>query len=69
MRVAESNQLTVEAMSTEAVTTSETEGEFLDRASVRSSIQRRLGIAADVRRVGPKEQGTAKLMVVPYRTF
>jgi len=53
------NQLTVEAMSTEAVTTSEIEGEILDRASVQSSIQRQLGLAADDRRVGPKEQGTA----------
>jgi Fic family protein len=34
------NQLTVEAMSTEALTTSEIEGEILDRASVQSSIQR-----------------------------
>jgi Fic family protein len=33
-------QLTVESMSTEAVTTSEIEGEILDRASVQSSIRR-----------------------------
>ena len=33
----ERNQLTVEAMSTEAVTTSEIEAEILDRASVQSS--------------------------------
>ena len=39
----ERNQLTVEAMSTEAMTTSEIEGEILDRASVQSSIQRQLG--------------------------
>jgi len=32
----ERNQLTVEAMSTEALTTSEIEGEILDRASVQS---------------------------------
>lgn len=37
------NQLTVEAMSTEALTTSENEGEILDRASVQSSIERQLG--------------------------
>ncbi len=65
----ERNQLTVEAMSTEAVTTSEIEGEILDRASVQSSIQRQLGLAADDRRVGPKEQGTAEMMVDLYRTF
>ena len=65
----EHNQLTVEAMSTEAVTTSEIEGEILDRASVQSSIQRQLGLAADDRRVGPKEQGTAEMMVDLYRSF
>ena len=32
-------QLTIEAMSTEAVTTSEIEGEILDRASVQSSMK------------------------------
>ena len=65
----ERNQLTVEAMSTEAVTTSEIEGEILDRASVQSSIQRQLGLAADDRRVAPREQGTAEMMVDLYRTF
>jgi len=65
----ERNQLTVEAMSTEAVTTSEIEGEVLDRASVQSSIQKQLGLAADNRRVSPREQGTAEMMVDLYRTF
>ena len=45
-------QFTVEAMSTEAVTTSEIEGEILDRASVQSSIRRQLGLATDHRKVG-----------------
>src|SRR5271165_480552 len=63
------NQLTVEAMSAEAVTTSEIEGETLDRASVQSSIQRQLGLAADDRRVAPREQGTAEMMVDLYLTF
>jgi Fic family protein len=49
------NQLTVDAMSTEAVTTSEIEGEILDRASVQSSIQRQLGLAADNRQAAPAE--------------
>src|SRR5262252_8103111 len=62
------NQLTVEAMSTEAVTTSEIEGEILDRASVQSSIQRQLGLAADDRRVGAKEQGISEMMVGLYKT-
>src|SRR5882724_3307990 len=53
-------QITIEAISSEAVTTSEIEGELLDRASVQSSIRRQLGLAADKRRVGPAEQGIAK---------
>ncbi|HVT11807.1 MAG TPA: DUF4172 domain-containing protein [Fimbriimonadaceae bacterium] len=56
-------------MSTEAVTTSEIEGEILDRGSVQSSIQRQLGLAADNRRSGPKEQGIAEMMVDLYRGY
>jgi Fic family protein len=62
-------QLSVEAISTEAVTTSEIEGEFLDRASVQSSIRRQLGLATDNRRVKPAEQGIAEMMVDLYRSF
>ena len=62
------NQMTVQAMSTEALTTSEIEGEILDRASVQSSIQRRLGLAADNRRVAPAERGIAEMMVNLYTT-
>lgn len=62
-------QLTIEAISTEALTTSEIEGEFLDRASVQSSIRRQFGLATDRRRVKPAEQGVAELMVDVYRSF
>jgi len=62
-------QLTVEAMSTEAVTTSEIEGEILDRASVLSSIRRQLGLATDRRKVGPAEQGVSEMMVDLHHTF
>src|SRR5947208_16291139 len=65
----EREQLTIEAMSTEAVTTSEIEGEFLDRASVQSSIRKQLGLAADERRVRPAERGIAEMMVDLYRSF
>src|SRR5437588_1543409 len=41
----ERDQLTIEAMSTEAVTTSEIEGEILDRVSVQSSLRKQLGPA------------------------
>ena len=62
-------QLTVEAMSTEAVTTSAIEGEILDRASVLSSIRRQLGLATDQRKVGAAEQGVSEMMVDLYHTF
>jgi Fic family protein len=62
-------RLTVEAMSTEALTTSEIEGDILDRASVQSSIRRQLGLAADKRRVRPAERGIAEMMVDLYRGF
>ena len=63
------NQLTVEAMSTEALTTSEIEGEILDRASVQSSIQRQLGLIADNRKVGPAERGISEMMIDFYKSF
>lgn len=63
------NQLTVEAMSTEALTTSEIEGEILDRASVQSSIQRQLGLTADKRKVGPAERGISEMMIDLYKSF
>ncbi len=66
----ERNQLLVEVMSGEAVTTSAIEGEVLNRASVQSSILRQLGLASpDKRRVLPAEQGIAEMMVDLYRSF
>ena len=62
-------QLTIEAISQEALTTTEIEGEILDRASVQSSIRRQLGLATDRRQVKPAEQGIAEMMVSLYRTF
>ncbi len=65
----ERDQLSIETMSTEAVTTSEIEGETLDRASVQSSIRKQLGLSTDNRRVRPAEQGIAEMMVDLYRSF
>src|ERR1700730_13303091 len=62
-------QLTIEAISTEAVTTSEIEGEILNRASVQSSIRRQLGLTAEKRRITPAEQGISEMMVDLYRSF
>jgi Fic family protein len=56
-------------MSTEAINTSEIEGEILDRNSVQSSIRRNFGLATDNRRIPPAEQGIAQMMVDLYRTF
>ena len=66
---ADNDQLTVDALSVEAVTTSEIEGEILDRASVQSSIRRQLGLGTDHRRVGAAEQGIAEMMVDLHRSF
>lgn len=62
-------QLMVEAMSEEAVTTSAIEGEVLDRDSVQSSIRRQLGLETDRRKVGAAEQGIGEVMVDLYRRF
>ena len=64
------NQLLVEIMSGEAVTTSAVEGEVLNRAGVQSSILRQLGLASpDKRRVMPAEQGIAEMMVDLNQSF
>jgi len=61
--------LTVELMSTEAVTTSAIEGEVLNRDSVQSSILYQLGLmTSSKRRVLPAEQGIAEMMVEVYRS-
>lgn len=69
MGPAEREQLTIEVMSQEALTTSEIEGEILNRASVQSSIRRQLGLSGEKRRAKPAEQGIAEIMVDLYRTF
>jgi Fic family protein len=62
-------RLVIESMSDEAVTTSQIEGEVLNRESVQSSIRRQLGLASDHRKVQPAEQGIGELMVDLYRRF
>ncbi|MCD2174907.1 Fic family protein [Rhizobium sp. C4] len=63
------SQLRIELLSDEAVKTSQIEGEFLDRASVQSSLRRQFGLDADnnpVRRVTPQERGIAEMMADVY---
>ena len=62
-------RLTVDLMSSEAINTSEIEGELLDRDSVQSSIQRNFGLDTNKRRIAPAEQGIAEMMLDLYRTF
>lgn len=62
-------QLVVELMSTEAVKTSEIEGELLNRDSVQSSLRRQFGLQTDQRRVPAAEEGVADLLTDLYRSF
>jgi Fic family protein len=61
--------LVIDLYSTEALKTSEIEGELLDRDSVQSSLRRKFGLQTDNRRVPPAEQGIAQLLTDLYRRF
>lgn len=65
----EREQLTIAAMSEEAMTTSEIEGEMLERESVQSSIRRQLGLDHDRIALRPAEQGIGELVVDLYRDY
>ncbi len=62
-------QLRVDWLSDEAMETSAIEGEFLNRASVQSSVRRQFGLATDKRESSPAEAGVAEMMVALYRSF
>ncbi len=63
------NNLLVEILSTEALKTTEIEGEILSRESVQSSIKRNLGLTVEKRKVTPAEYGISEMMVDLYRNF
>ena len=65
----EKDLLTVDLISTEALKTSEIEGEILNRDSLQSSIRRQFGLQTDGRKIPPSEQGIAEMMVTLYRSF
>lgn len=65
---ADKDQIKINLLSDEAMKTSEIEGEYLDRASVQSSVRRQFGMTVD-RRSGPAESGIAELMVDCYQSF
>lgn len=63
------NHLIVELLSSEAIKTSEIEGEYLNRESVQSSIRKHFGLQTDSRKVPKAEQGIAELMMDLFETF
>lgn len=63
------SQLRIELLSEEAVKTSEIEGEYLDRASVQSSLRRQFGLDAEARPVRPQERGIAEMMADVYTNW
>ena len=56
--------LVIELISTEALKTSEIEGELLDRDSVQSSLREQFGLQVDARRSAPAEQGVPRCSVI-----
>ncbi len=65
----EKDLLRVELISTEALKTSEIEGEILNRDSIQSSIRRNFGLTTDNRKAPPAEQGIAEMMVDLYQNY
>jgi Fic family protein len=61
--------LVIELISTEALKTSEIEGEILDRDSVQSSLRRQFGLHGDGRRAAPAEQGISEMLADLYRRW
>jgi Fic family protein len=59
-------ELKIQLLSTEALDTSQIEGESLDRDSIQASIRRHLGLSAE-RNSGARETGIAKMMVDLYQ--
>ncbi|MGH1352965.1 MAG: Fic family protein [Methyloligellaceae bacterium] len=62
-------QVTIDLMSTEALKTSEIEGEILNRDSVQSSIRRNFGLQDSRTGIPPAEAGIAEMMVDLFKTF
>jgi Fic family protein len=65
----DNSQLRIELLSDEAIKTSEIEGEFLDLASVQSSLRRQFGLSTDDRPARPQEWGIAEMMADVYRNW
>ncbi|KJV80453.1 hypothetical protein RHORCCE3_1378 [Rickettsia hoogstraalii str. RCCE3] len=66
---ADQNNLIVMLASDEALNTSEIEGEYLNRASVQSSIKRYFNIATDNRKASPAKTGISELLADMYYLY
>ena len=64
----QTRELTIALIEDEAVLSSEIEGEYLNRASVQSSIRRAFDLTTE-RRASPAENGMAEMMVDVYRHY
>jgi Fic family protein len=60
---------TIDVITGEALKTSEIEGEFLNRASVQSSLRHQFGLEANDRTIPPAERGIAEMMIALYQDF
>src|SRR4051794_10945663 len=61
------DQIRVDLISEEAIKTSAIEGEYLDRASVQSSLRQQFGLAGgEAKRIAPAERGIAEMMADVY---
>lgn len=65
----EKEQFLIEVLSSEALKTSEIEGEYLDRDSIQSSIKRNLGLSVENRNIKPAEFGVSEMMVDLFQNF
>jgi len=63
------NTLAIDLICDEALKTSEIEGEYLNRDSVRSSILKHFGLAADKQKIPAAERGIADMMMDLYQNF
>jgi Fic family protein len=59
----------VDILSSEALKTSEIEGEYLNRDSLQSSVKKRLGFTSDVKKVAPAEYGVSEMIVDLHLNF
>ena len=65
----EQMKIVVDFMATEAIKTSEIEGELLNRDSVQASLRRSFGLQGELQKIPPAEQGIAHMMLDLHQHF